>query len=59
VKELRGAIGTVAMPPPGVSDQQAADIYWIEFAEPWPGDDHQHRIDSAEVDASFLMPARG
>ena len=55
VEELRGAIGKIVLPPTAVKDQRASGIYWIEFDEPWPGNDRDHPIDSAEIDADFLQ----
>ena len=67
--ELRGAIGTIARPSECMleNDPRWSDcwrleftapgeviVYWIDFHEPWPGNDPRHPIDGAEVGEADL-----
>ncbi len=54
VEEVRGAIGRIALPPDCIPNRRVEGIYWVEFEEPWLGDDPLYPVDASEIDAESL-----
>ena len=54
-EDLRGAVGTVCVPPEEVADRRTQGIHWVEFDEPWPGDGPAHATEAADIEGSDLQ----